>query len=51
MILHILEPGDYNGLDPKMINNTCDTEENGTTTYIKGNPHDVIGIGKERFII
>ena len=24
----------YDGLDPKIINNTCHTEENGTTTYI-----------------
>ena len=33
----------YCGLDPKIINNTCDTEENGTATCIKGNPHDIIG--------
>ena len=33
------------GLDPKIINKTCDTEENGTTTCIDGNPHDaIIGI-------
>ena len=40
----------YDGLDPKRINNTCDTEENGTTTCIKGNPYDII-IGKEKLII
>ena len=32
----------YSGLDPKTINNTGDTEENGTTTCIEGNTHDVI---------
>ena len=29
-------------LGPKMINNTCGTEENGTATCIEGNPHNVI---------
>ena len=29
------------GLYPKIINNTCNTEENGTTTCIEGNPHDI----------
>ena len=28
-------------MDPKIINNTCYTEENDTTTCIEGNPHDV----------
>ena len=32
----------YGGLDPKIINNTCDTEENGIATYIEGNPINVI---------
>ena len=36
----------YGTLDPKAINNTFDTGENGTATCIKGNAHDVIGIGK-----
>ena len=31
----------YGGLDPKIINNIYNTEENGTTTCIMGNPHDV----------
>ena len=31
----------YVGLNPKIINNTCNTEENGTATYIERNPHDV----------
>ena len=31
-------------MDPKIINNTCDTEESGTTTCIKGNPHDVVNM-------
>ena len=39
----------YGGLDPKIINYTCNTEENGTTTCIKGNPHDVI-IGETTLI-
>ena len=28
-------------MDPKIIDNTFDTEDNGTTTCIEGNPHDV----------
>ena len=32
----------YGGLDPKIVNNTYSTEENGTTTCMKGNPHDTI---------
>ena len=35
----------YGSLDPKIINNTCDTEDNGTTRCIKGNPHGII-VGK-----
>ena len=31
----------YSGLDPKIINYTCDTEKNGTTTCIEGNPHHI----------
>ena len=30
-------------LDPKIINITCNTEENGTTMCIEGNSHDIIG--------
>ena len=30
----------YGGLDPEILNTTCNTEESGTTTYIEGNPHD-----------
>ena len=35
-------------MDPKIINNTCNTEENGTATCINGK---LIGIGKEKSII
>ena len=46
----------YGGLDPKIISNTCEPEENGTAKCIEGKRYDIIfgeplGIGKEKFII
>ena len=29
-------------MDTKIINNICDTEENGTATCIEGNAQDII---------